>query len=130
MRVLISIVLALLVGMGSYYFYMRRVQPAGTGMLPTQLIDTTGVEQDLLAVAQAERIYWATNAKYASMQELVSSGSLAAEPRGRRGYTYTLDAGEREFTVTARWSPPPGAPPDLHSPDFTIDQSMQIRRSD
>ena len=48
----------------------------GKGQVVTQAISTTGVEMDLNAIAQAERQYFAQNGSYASLDQLVSSGSM------------------------------------------------------
>ena len=89
---------------------------------------------DLMAIAQAERIYFAQNGSYAGLDQLVSSGAMNMTRGGRDGYTYSIETSGAGFTVTARHAdtsvaPTNGAVPP-HYPAFFIDQTMQIRRSD
>jgi len=87
-----------------------------------QSISTTGVKNDLIAIAQAERTYMAEHSSYASLSELTSSGAMSMARPGRDGYTYWVDTQPGGFTVTARYSGPISPPP----PTFTIDQSMEV----
>lgn len=120
MRGLVSLVLALAIAFGIYYFYVRQVQPAGGGGAPTRAITATGVQNDLLAIAQAERMYFAEHGNYASLDTLTASGALSMAKLGRDGYTYTVEVSADTFTVTARH---PGA----DYPAFAIDRTMRIR---
>ena len=124
MRTVISIAIVLLIAFGIYRLYLTRVQPEGHGTAPTQAITITGVQNDLLAIAQAERIYFAEHGSYASIEDLISRGTLFMAKPGRDGYTYSLETSGNSFTVTARHSGPPGQ----RYPTLAIDQTMQIRR--
>jgi hypothetical protein len=115
-----------------YTVYMKNAAP-GPGMVATQAISTTGVETDLIAIAQAERAYYAQTGSYGDLGQLTSGGVMNIARTERDGYAYSVDASSSGFTVTARHadSPPPatgGAP--LHFPTITVDQSMQVRQSD
>jgi len=60
----------IVLGYGTYH-YTQQVQtatPAATTQ--TTMVGVTAVKNDLLALANAERHYWATNAKYASLEEI------------------------------------------------------------
>ena len=127
MRALISLVIVLALAFGIYYFYLKRVQPAGTGSLPTQAISLAGVQNDLLAIAQAERAYFAQNGSYARLSELTASGALRMPRAGRNGYTYAVEATATGFTAIARYSGAPGGP---RYPTITVDQTMQVRQID
>ncbi len=127
MRSLIALVLALAIAFGIYYFYLKRVQPAGTGSLPTQAISLAGVQNDLLAIAQAERAYFAQNGSYTSLSELTASGALRMPRAGRDGYTYAVEVTATGFTPVARYSGPPGGP---RYPTITVDQTMQVQQID
>ncbi len=134
MRGLIALLIALVIGIGIYYLYVKQVQPAGPGTLATQAIDVTAVQNDLLAIAQAERMYFAQNGSYGSLDELTSSGTLTLPRAGRYGYTYSIETSAGGFTVTARHAASPGnsaggAAP-LHYPTITVDQTMQVRQID
>ncbi len=129
MRTLISIVLALAIAFGIYYLYLKRVHPAG-GSVPTQAISITGVQNDLLAIAQAERAYFAQSGSYASLGDLTTSGMLTTPRAGRDGYTYSVETSGQGFTVTARYIGQPGDPPGTHYPTIAVDETMQIRQGE
>jgi hypothetical protein len=119
MRGFVSLVLALVTAFGIYYVYVRRVQPAGGGP-PAQTIVTTGVQNDLLRIAQAERMYFSEHGNYADLGTLITGGALSMTRPEREGYTYRVNVSTEGFTVTARR---PGA----DYPAFAIDQTMRIR---
>jgi hypothetical protein len=123
----LSLVLTLAIGLGIYHYYLKQVTPAGAGSNPVQTISITGVQNDLIAIAQSERIYNAQNGSYATLDQLTSSGSLSMAQTGRDGYTYSIDASSSGFTITARH---PAGPGPAHYPTITIDETMQIRQTD
>jgi len=127
MRVLLSVFLTAALGLGVYYVYLKHASPGGPGTLPTEVINTTGVKMDLNDIAQAERNYNALNSSYATMDQLVSSGTLAAAKTGRYGYTYTLEVSSTGFTVTAKWAPSSPAQASLTYPAYVVDETMQVR---
>ena len=89
---------------------------------PRAAADITGVKNDLLSMAQAERAFQALNGRYAPLEELRSSGSLQTDPaRGRQGYSYAADVSYRRFTITATYSGPATGMPTL-----SINETMQI----
>ncbi len=128
MRTLASILITLAIVFGLYFLYFKRLQPGGSGGAPTQAISLTGVQNDLLAIAQAERIYFAQNNSYASLGELTASGTLSLARAGRDGYTYSVETTPEGFAVTAHYTGRPGDPPGMHYPTITVDQAMQIRQ--
>jgi hypothetical protein len=129
-RSIIALVVALGIALGSYYFYFRRVQPQGAGTVPTQAISLTGVQTDLLAIAQAERSYFAQHGSYASLGELTSSGTLTMPRTGRGGYSYSVETSAEGFNITARYSTQPNDASGLRYPTFTVDQTMQVQQTD
>ena len=107
------------------YIYMRQTQnvmTAGTTN-PTSTPDLIGVRNDLLAIAQAERAYSATNGKFVSIDELRSQGALTMTRQRRGPYTYSAEVSDTDFRIVATYSGPDnsGMPRTL-----SIDQSMQI----
>ncbi len=130
MKSVLSLVIVLAIVLGGYYFYLQRAQVAGFGTNPTQAISLTGVQNDLLAIAQAERIYFTQNSAYASLSELTSSGALSFPHTGRDGYTYFVETSPGGFTVTARYQSRPGEPPGPRRPTVSVDQTMQVRQTD
>jgi hypothetical protein len=132
MRVILgflSLIATAAICIGGYYYFLKQTVPSGTNAPITSAIQTTGVEMDLNAIAQAERTYYTSNGVYATFEQLVSSGDLTMTKPGRDDYTYTVDANGNGFTVTAKWTPPPNAPATLHYPTMIVDQTMQVRQA-
>jgi hypothetical protein len=135
MRSVVSLLVVALIALAGYSYYLKTATPAaGSGQVVTQAISTTGVEMDLNAIAQSERMYFAQNGSYASLDQLVSNGTMNISAGGRDGYTYSVDTSPAGFVVTATH-------PDIaagviqgssaiHYPTITVDQTMQIRHSD
>jgi hypothetical protein len=96
----VGLMAALAVGM---YIYSKQVQSssaaAGTNN-PKAAVNITGVRTDLIAIAQAEQRYLASEGKYASLDELVSSQSIAIRKQ-RPPYTYEIQTREGGFLVVA-----------------------------
>jgi hypothetical protein len=110
---LVSLLVAMALGLGVYYIFLKQASPAGAGT-PTQIISTTRVEMEL-------------NSSYATMDQLVSSGELPIPITGRDGYTYTMDVSSSSFTVTAKWAPQTAEQQALHAPTVMVDQTNQVR---
>jgi hypothetical protein len=133
MKGLISLLISAAIAVGGYLIFLKQASP-GPGMVATQAISTTGVQNDLIGIAQAERMYFAQNSTYTDLATLASSGTMNIARTSRDGYTYTAEASGNSFTVTARYTAPPPempagvAPPRF--PTFTIDQTMQIHQGD
>ena len=124
----IGLLLALAIGA---YVYSKQVKSSmgggaeGAQSSPRGTIDIAGVKNDLIAIANAERTFFATNNKYAGLDELRSSGTLNMATNGRGPYTYSADVTETTFRIIASYSGPPGTGlPQTMS----IDQTMQISR--
>jgi Tfp pilus assembly protein PilE len=100
----------------------------------TQNISVTGVKNDLVAIAQAERMYYAQNGSYADLPTLTSTGTMNIARTSRDGYTYSADSTGNSFTVTATYTAPPAANPagvtPPHFPTYTIDQTMEVHQID
>jgi len=127
---MVSLMATLAIGMGIYYAYFKHASPGGD-IVATQAISTTGVQMDLMAIAQAERAYFAQNGSYADLGVLASAGIMNISRTERDGYVYSVDASSDGFVVTARHadSPPSAAGgPPLHFPTISVDQSMQVRQ--
>jgi hypothetical protein len=122
----LSLVVGLAVGM---YFYGRQVQSssaaAGTNN-PKATINITGVRTDLMGIAAAERQYYASEGKYASLDELVSNHYLAMA-RERPPYSYEIQIGSGGFRVIATRSGDnaSGLPAQL-----SVDENMEFQQSD
>jgi len=96
--------------------------PTG-GQPPKEVIDVVGVKSDLLAIAQAERMYLASHGSYASVDQLQQDGSLTFSGANRRGYNYTAEVDDgQHFKVTAA----PSDPAKAGWPTLSIDDTMQV----
>lgn len=113
--------LILVVGIGGY-IYMQQVQTVTpVGSIPSTMLDITGVRNDLMAMANAERRYFAVNTRYASLDELAENGDIQIPTRSN--YSYSAETSETEFTITATYSgPDPKAPQRI-----SINQSMMLK---
>jgi hypothetical protein len=120
----IGLIIAAAIGLVVYRMYLSQTLPAENGGgSPIQAINATGVKNDLIAIAQAERTYMAQHGSYASLAELSSSGAMTMARSGRDGYTYSVETQAGAFTVTARYSGPISPPPS----SYVIDQTMEVR---
>jgi len=126
MRAFVALLVAIAVAACVYYFAFSKTMktPDGTEMsTPTQAISLTGVKNDLNAIAQAERAWFAQNGKYATLDELISANALTMTRPERDGYTYSAEVSGAGFTITARHPATSG----VAWPVLTIDQTMEIR---
>ena len=117
----IGLVIVLAVGMWIYTHAAKSVTPEGSGKV-TGLVDTVGVQNDLLAIANAERSQFALEGKYLPLDELRSKGVINLPASGRAGYTYSVDAGSDGFRAVASYSGAPSTAPQT----ISIDQTMEI----
>lgn len=100
---------------------LTQSQAAGAAT-PSQTIDTVGVKNDLLAIAQAERAYQVEHGSVGSLDELVSSGAMSMKKSGRNGYTYGVESSGDGFRVTAH------CPSGLAGcTNYVVDQTMEVR---
>jgi hypothetical protein len=122
---LLGLVIVLVIGMFIYRSYFTGATGAATTLgsnNPRAVADVTGVKNDLIAMAQAERAFMAFNGRYAALDDLQKSGDLLIDPaRGRLGYSYSSQVSDRSFTITATYSGPATGMPML-----SIDESMQV----
>lgn len=133
MKGLIGILVTAALGLGIYMYTLKQAAP-GPDMVVTQNISLVGVKNDLISIAQAERLYYTQNGSYTDLSTLASSGTMNITRTSRDGYTYSAETSGNTFTVTATYTPPPvenpaGVTPP-HFPTFTIDQSMEVRQLD
>jgi hypothetical protein len=123
MRGLISLLVVAVIAFFTYQFYLA---PRGKSESPgsmVQAVSATGAKNDLLAIAQAERAYFAEHGNYATIDELTSSGALSTTSRSRQGYSYSVEITASGFVATARYSGPANSP----GPSFMVDQTMEVR---
>jgi hypothetical protein len=112
------------IGLFLYSRQLTSIAPgAGTGPAsPRATIDVTGVRNDLVAFANAEKQQYALEGKYLSLDDLRAKGTVI--PADHRGpFAYTADVSDSSFRITATYSgdPQPGVPKTL-----AISDSMAI----
>jgi hypothetical protein len=113
--------LVVVVGIGGYVYMKQAQSITAIGSNPQTTIDVTGVRNDLLALAKAERQHFASTGKYVTLDELRTSGDLSAMP-ARPNYSYSAEAAESSFKIIAVYSgPDPKAPKRL-----TVDDTMAL----
>ncbi len=121
MRSLIGLVITLLIVFGAYKLFFAQLQSTGSAA-PAHTIDAAGVKNDLVAIAQSERIYQAEHSAYGTLDQLTSSGAMSMAKKGRDGYTYDAEASATSFRVVAHC--PAAANPGCSN--YAIDDSMSI----
>ena len=133
MKSMVGLLVTAAIGLGIYMYTLQQAAP-GKNMAVTQNISFVGVKNDLVAIAQAERMYYAQNGSYADLPTLTSSGAMNITRTSRDGYTYSANPAGNSFTVTATYTAPPAPNPanvtPPHFPTFTIDQTMEVRQGD
>ena len=117
---LLGLVIAL--GVGYFIFKAQYTQGPTGGAPPKQVIDVVGVKNDLLAIAQAERMYLASHGTYASLEQLQQDGAITFSGTNRRGYNYTAEVSGERFRIVAT----PADPAKAGWPTLAIDETMQI----
>jgi hypothetical protein len=124
MRAALGLVgLLVVLGIG-YAIYTSQIQHVSDDRPLKQEIDLIGVKTDLLSLAQAERLYLATNGIYATLGQLRRSNIMSSLPaENRSGYKYTAEVeGAEHFQITAS----PADSSNCELPTFFIDETMQI----
>ena len=119
---LLGVMIVLCVGAWLYTQQAKSVTPEGSGNVRA-VADITGVQNDLLAIASAERSQFALEGKYLSLEELRSKGVINLPTGGGAGYTYSVEVGRTSFRAVASYSGPPAAAPQT----ISVDQSMEVR---
>src|SRR5438270_8207670 len=116
----IGVLIAVAIGAYLYTQQAKSVSPGGAS--PKTTIDTVGVKNDLIAIANAERRRLASDGKYVSLDELRSNGDIKMSSDKRGPYTYSVETSDSGFRVTATYSGPDEKAPR----SLSIDQTMQI----
>jgi hypothetical protein len=109
----------MVVGIGAYV-YMQQVQTVSPVTTLNTSIEITGVRNDLLAIANAERRYWISNGKYAQLDELSASGDVHIPSRDT--YIYSVDFTDNGFRVIATYSGSDPKAPKL----ITVDENLRM----
>ena len=102
---LISVVVV--VGIGGYVYTRQAQSVTSIGSNPETTVDVLAVRNDLMAIANAERRYWATNSRYGSLDELRTGGDI--EVSHRENFDYSVETSNTGFRIVASYS---GSDPD------------------
>ncbi|MBN1568604.1 MAG: type IV pilin protein [Acidobacteria bacterium] len=124
MRSVLGMAGLLIVLLTGYLIYSSQVRHVTDDKPVVQPINYAAVRSDLLSLGQAERLFWAANGSYATLEQLRQSAIMGSLPGGSRsGYEYSIEVdGSAHFRITA--TPTDPARTDL--PTLWIDETMQI----
>jgi hypothetical protein len=121
----LSIVIVLAIG---FYIYTRQAQNSSGAVganSPKAAINITGVRSDLMSIATAERGYFASEGKYASLDELISSRSITISHE-RPPYSYSVETSGSGFRVIATRTTDDGSGTPAQ---LSVDENMEFQQS-
>ncbi|MGB6384790.1 MAG: hypothetical protein WBD25_07075 [Terriglobales bacterium] len=116
-------VITLAIGMYIYSLQVKTLTSGAGSGNPEEVATITGVKNDLIGIANAERGYLASQGKYASLGELTSGNYLTIKGE-RPPYVYDVEVTDSSFRATATRTTK-GAPAQLW-----ITENMQVQASD
>ena len=119
----VGTVVTMAIGMYIYSLQVKAITPGAGSGNPEDVTTITGVKNDLIGIANAERGYLASQGKYASLDELISGNYLTIKSE-RPPYVYDVETTSGSFRATATRTTK-GAPAQL-----SITESMQVEASD
>jgi len=121
----LSVIIVMAVGMYIYSQQMQSSSAAAGVNSPKAAINITGVKSDLMSIASAERRYFATEGKYASFDELISSNTMTIV-RQRPPYSYDVETSSSGFRVVATRSGDDGSGTPAR---LSVDENMEFQSS-
>jgi len=119
----VGTIVTMAIGMYIYSLQVKTITPGAGSGNPAEVTTITGVKNDLISIANAERGYLASQGKYASLDELTSGNYLTIKNE-RSPYIYDVEVTAGGFRATATRTTK-GAPAQLW-----ITESMQVQASD
>ena len=121
----VGTIVTMAIGMYIYSLQVKTLTPdAANGNSNSEEVATiTGVKNDLIGIANAERGYLASQGKYASLDELISGNYLSIKGE-RPPYIYDVETTSSSFRATATRTTK-GAPAQLW-----VNETMQVQASD
>jgi hypothetical protein len=120
---LLATVISMAIGVYIYSLQVKTLTPDAGPSNVAEVATITGVKNDLIGIATAERGYLASQGKYASLDELMS-GNYISIKGDRPPYIYDVEVSAASFRATATRTTK-GAPAQLW-----ITENMQIEASD
>jgi hypothetical protein len=119
----VGAIVTIAIGMYIYSLQVKTLIPGAGSGNPEGVTTITGVKNDLIGIANAERGYLAAQGKYASLDELISGNYISI--RGERPpYIYDVETTSSSFRATATRTTK-GAPAQLW-----ITETMEVQASD
>ena len=116
-------IVTMAIGMYIYSLQVKTLTPGAGSGNPEEIATITGVKNDLIGIANAERGYLASQGKYASFDELISGNYISIKGE-RPPYIYGVETTPSSFRATVTRTTK-GAPAQLW-----ITESMQVQASD
>jgi len=122
----LSVFIVMAIGM---YIFSKQAQSSSAAAganSPKAAINITGVRSDLISIATSERRYFASEGKYASLDELISANYVTVA-RQRPPYSYEVETTSSGFRVVAIRSGDntSGTPRQL-----SVDENMEFQTSE
>lgn len=119
----VGTIVTMAIGMYIYSLQVKTLMPGDGSGRGDEVATVTGVKNDLISIANAERGFMASQGKYASMGELISGNYLTIKSE-RPPYVYDVETTSEGFRATATRTTK-GAPAQLW-----ITEGMQVQASD
>ena len=119
----VGTVVTMAIGMYIYSLQVKTLTPATGSANPEEFATITGVKNDLISIANAERGALATEGKYISLDELVAGKYISIQGE-RPPYVYGVEVNSGSFRATATRTTK-GSPAQLW-----ITETMQVQSSD
>jgi hypothetical protein len=120
---ILATVISMAIGVYVYSLQVKTLTPSAGPSNAGEVANITGVKNDLIGIANAERGYLASQGKYASLDELIS-GNYVSIKGDRPPYVYDVETSSDSFRATATRTTK-GAPAQLW-----ITETMQVQASD
>lgn len=122
----LSVIIVMAVGMYVYSKQAQSSSAAAGANSPKAAINITGVRADLISIATSERRYFATEGKYASLDELIN-GNYITIVRQRPPYSYEVQTTSSGFRAIATRSGDniSGTPAQV-----SVDENMEVQISE
>jgi hypothetical protein len=116
-------VITMAIGMYIYSLQVKTLNPGTANGSTEEVATITGVKNDLIGIANAERGYQASQGKYATLDELTSGNYLTIKGE-RPPYIYDVELTSGSFRATATRTTK-GSPAQLW-----VNETMQVQTSD
>src|ERR1041385_1227328 len=114
------LMVVIVAAVGGYLYTKQAKSVIEIGSTPQTTVEVTAVRNDLLGLANAERRYWVSNGKYATLDELRTGGDISIPTRAN--YSYSAQATETGFKIVAAYSGPDSKAPK----SMVVDETMSI----